>query len=169
MRLCWAELGDCLQRCGQGCGKPTTAVETSMHNNHRRTLNSPGTGVGGGRQWEGRPGPRKSWDWSHRRRLGTGVVLPTRGLRVMLKTWSLRAGAKSNIWDRDLGEVEKNSFIALPSKGGHSGLVPWKTVCPNLGGFGEEFYSNGSRAGLLTRLHVCRACTPLIWPQGVSR
>ena len=26
-----------------------------------------------------------------------------------------------------------------------------KTVCPNPRGFGEEFYSNGSRAGLLIR------------------
>ena len=25
---------------------------------------------------------------------------------------------------RVLGEVEKNTFIALPGKGGHSGLVP---------------------------------------------
>ena len=53
-----------------------------------------------------------------------------------------------------MGEVEKNSFIALTGKGGHSRLVPSKTVCPNLGGFGEEFYSNGSRAGLLVRLRV---------------
>ena len=53
---------------------------------------------------------------------------------------------------RVLGEVEKNSFSALPGKGGHSGPLPSKTVCPNLGGFGEEFYSIGSRAGLLIRL-----------------
>ena len=25
--------------------------------------------------------------------------------------------------------------IALPDKGGHSGLLHWETVCPNLGGF----------------------------------
>ena len=53
------------------------------------------------------------------------------------------------------GEVEKNSFIALPGKGGHSGFNPSKTVCPNLGGFGEEFYSNGSREVLLIRIRVC--------------
>ena len=29
--------------------------------------------------------------------------------------------------------IEKNFFIALPGKGGHSGLVPSKTVCPNPG------------------------------------
>ena len=33
--------------------------------------------------------------------------------------------------DRVLGEVEKNSFIALPGKGGHSGLVPSK-LCHDL-------------------------------------
>ena len=70
----------------------------------------------------------------------------------MLKTRPLCTGAESNRGHRVLGEVEKNNFIALPGKGGHSGLVTLKTVCPNLGGFGEEFYSNGSRAGLLIRL-----------------
>ena len=29
-----------------------------------------------------------------------------------------------NLRDRVLGEVEKNSFIALPGKGGHSRSVP---------------------------------------------
>ena len=43
---------------------------------------------------------------------------------------------KLNLGDRVLGEVEKNNFIALPGKEGHSGLVPLKIVCPNLGGFG---------------------------------
>ena len=40
-------------------------------------------------------------------------------VEVMLKTRSLYTGAKSNLGDRLLGEVEKNSFIALPGKGGH--------------------------------------------------
>ena len=87
----------------------------------------------------------------------------------MLKTQLLCTSAESNLGDRILGEGEKNSFIALPGKGGHSGLVPLKTVCPNLGGFGEEFYSNGSKAELLIRLGcVFRACTPLIWSQVIS-
>ena len=60
-----------------------------------------------------------------------------------------------NLRDRVLDEVEKNSFIALPGKGGHSRLMPLKTVCPNPGRFGEGFYSNGSRAGLLIRIRVC--------------
>ena len=74
----------------------------------------------------------------------------------MLKTWPLCTSAESNLRDRVLGEVEKDSFIAFPGKGLHSGLVPPKIVCPNPGGFGEEFYSNSSRVGLLTRL----GCVP---------
>ena len=70
----------------------------------------------------------------------------------MPKTRPLCISAESNLRDRVLGEVEKNSFIALPGKGGHSGLLSRKTVCPNLGGLGEEFYSNSSRVGLLIRL-----------------
>lgn len=33
--------------------------------------------------------------------------------------------------------------------------MPSKTVCPNTGGFGEVFYSKGSRAGLLIRMRMC--------------
>ena len=60
----------------------------------------------------------------------------------------LYTGAKSNPRDRVLGEVEKDSFIALPGKGGHNGLLFSKTMCPNPGGFEEGFYKNGSRWGL---------------------
>ena len=49
--------------------------------------------------------------------------------RVMLKVRPLCTGAESNLRDRVLGEVEKNSFIALPGKGGHSGSCP-KQLCP---------------------------------------
>ena len=35
-----------------------------------------------------------------------------------------------NLGDRVLGEVEKDSFIALPGKGGHSGLMPSKLCVP---------------------------------------
>ena len=38
-----------------------------------------------------------------------------------------------------LGQVEKNSFIALPSQGGYSWPPFSNTVCPNPGGFGEGF------------------------------
>ena len=51
-----------------------------------------------------------------------------------------------------LGQVERDRFTGLSGKGGHSGLLPSKTMCPNWEGFDEEFHSNRSRAGLLTRL-----------------
>ena len=49
-----------------------------------------------------------------------------------------------NLRDRVLDEVEKSSFIALPSKEEHSELM-LKTVCPRLGGGSEEFYRNDSK------------------------
>ena len=42
------------------------------------------------------------------------------------------SGAKSNLRDRVSGEVEVGSFITLPGKGGHSGLMSSKLLCPNL-------------------------------------
>ena len=42
------------------------------------------------------------------------------------------SGAKSNLRDRVLGEVEVGSFISLPGKGGHSGLMSSKLLCANL-------------------------------------
>ena len=74
---------------------------------------------------------------------------------VMLKTQPRCTGVESNLRGRVLGEAKKNSFIALPGKEGHRRLMTLKTVCPNPEGFGEEFYSNGSRAGLLIRIRVC--------------
>ena len=48
------------------------------------------------------------------------------------ETWPLYTDAKLNLRDRVSGEVEKNSFVALPGKGEHSGLLPSK-LCPYLG------------------------------------
>ena len=42
---------------------------------------------------------------------------------MILKTWPLCTSVESNLRDRVLGEVEKNSFIALPGKGGHSSYL----------------------------------------------
>ena len=39
---------------------------------------------------------------------------------------SLYIGAESNLVDRVLSEVEKESFITLPGKGGHGRLLPPK-------------------------------------------
>ena len=44
------------------------------------------------------------------------------------------------ISDRVLGKIEKNSFIALPGRKGHSGLLSSEAVYLILGGFGEEFF-----------------------------
>ena len=89
----------------------------------------------------------------------------------MLKTQPLCTSAASNLGDRVLGEVEKNSFIALLGTGRHSRLMPLKTVCPNPGGFGEEVYNNGSRVGLLLRIRVCAGPaflkSGLRWPLAV--
>ena len=63
----------------------------------------------------------------------------------MPKSRPLGTSAELNLGDRVLGEIEKNSSIALPGKGGHSRLMPSKTVFQPRGGFGEEFYSKGSR------------------------
>ena len=49
---------------------------------------------------------------------------------MMLKIQPLCTSAISNLGDRGLGEVEKNSFIALPDKRGHSRLVPQELCVP---------------------------------------
>ena len=54
--------------------------------------------------------------------------------------------------------VITDSFIALLGKEGHSGLLSLKTMRPNSGDFGEEFYGNGSRVGLLMRLEGMQGC-----------
>ena len=94
---------------------------------------------------------------------GTGEPggLPSMGSHRVRHNWS------------DLAAAEK-SFIALPGKGGHRWLMPWETVCPILGKFGEKFYSNGSRAGLLIRLRVCKGALrrrehqKLRWLDGIT-
>ena len=70
----------------------------------------------------------------------------------MPKAQPLCTPMPNRISETVLGQAEKNSFIALPGKGGHRGVLPSKTMCPNPGEFGEEFYGNGSRVGLLIRL-----------------
>jgi len=62
------------------------------------------------------------------------------------------------VW-RVLGsEGEKKIVLLLHQVKGHSGLMPSKTVCPSLGGFGEEFFSNGPRVGLLISIRMCAGC-----------
>ena len=45
-------------------------------------------------------------------------------LRLMLNIQPLCTGAKLILGHGVLGELEKNSFMALPGKGVHSGLMP---------------------------------------------
>ena len=46
------------------------------------------------------------------------------------------------------------ALLLLWAKEGHNGLMPSKSVVSNPGGFGEEFYSSGSRVGLLIRTRM---------------
>ena len=62
-------------------------------------------------------------------------------------------GAELNLRDRVLGNVGKNSFIALPGKGRQIGLLPLKPVS-QLGGFDEEFYNKDLKVGL-QKIRVC--------------
>ena len=65
----------------------------------------------------------------------------------------LYTSTELNVGDRVWGGVEKNSFIALPDKRGHSRLLPQKnTMCPNQGGYDGQFHSKSSRVRLLTKL-----------------
>ena len=66
-----------------------------------------------------------------------------------------------NLGDWVLGQVEKNSFIALPSKGGYSRPLLSNTVCPNPGGFGEGFIAP-ILMGLLIRLGYMNPAHTLI-------
>ena len=67
----------------------------------------------------------------------------------MTKARPLCTGAESNLGDRVLGAVEKHTLLLCQAKGNTAGT---SKNCPNPGGFDEEFYSNGSRVGLLIRL-----------------
>ena len=40
-----------------------------------------------------------------------------------------------------MGGIEKESFITLPDKGGHAGILTLKTMCPNLGEFNDGIYN----------------------------
>ena len=69
---------------------------------------------------------------------------------LLLKAQPLCTGAKLDLGDKVLGEVEKNTFIVLSGKEGHSRANGSK-LYPNPEGFCGEFYNNDLRAGLLIR------------------
>ena len=83
----------------------------------------------------------------------------------MLKTQPLCIIAKSNL--REF-QMKYKALLLCQAKGDTTGSCPEK-LCPNLGRFDEEFYSNGLRAELLIKDYsMHRTCPPLIWPQGAS-
>ena len=78
---------------------------------------------------------------------------------LMLKTWSLCSGAEVQSWRPSLGEVEKNSFIALPGTEQHSRLMPQNCVSQprRIEWVSEQWFKGGVADKI-------RACIPLIWP-----
>ena len=66
----------------------------------------------------------------------------------MPKTQSLCTSAESNLKDRVLGEVEKNSSIALPGKWGYCRLMASKLCSPIQGDLLRSFIAT---VGLLIR------------------
>ena len=76
-------------------------------------------------------------------------------IHVMLKSQPLCTMARSNLRDRVLGEVEKNSFLLCQEKGDRMGLCLSKTVCSNLEGFSEEFYSKEFKGRVTDKIRVC--------------
>ena len=80
-----------------------------------------------------------------------GEQSPLQTTEMMLKALFC-TGAKLKLREQCFGlSKKKSSFIALPGKGGHSALLPLKTMSPNPEEFYEEFYIKGSRVELLTR------------------
>ena len=70
----------------------------------------------------------------------------------MQKSASLCTDAKSNLRHRVLGEVEKDSFITLPGKGVHRGILLRNPMCSSSGEFGEGFHGKGWRVDSLIRV-----------------
>ena len=76
--------------------------------------------------------------------------------------FGLCALVPNQIWETRVSwEAEKDCFIALPGKGGHSGFMALRTACTNLVGSGKELYSSGSSMRLLIRLGGVQGTTPL--------
>ena len=93
---------------------------------------------------------------SHNGQLFLGETVEKRMImELMLKTRPPCTGAEANLRDRVWGDIEKKSFIALPSKGGHSQLLPSKLCVSTLGGFGESFIAMVQKWGLLIMIRVC--------------
>ena len=69
---------------------------------------------------------------------------------VVAEAQPLCTGAELDLGDKRFWSYKKRIALLLcQAKGESAGL------CPTLVGFGEEFYGNGSRVGLLLRIRVC--------------
>ena len=79
---------------------------------------------------------------------------------LMPKTHPLHTGAKSNLRDRVLGEIEKNSFIALSGKEGRKLCV---SIMEDLV---RSCYSNDGRIGLLRRIKCVQGLNSFILISG---
>ena len=66
-----------------------------------------------------------------------------KSLSIVVETWPLTTSAEEKNEDKVLGEGEKNSFIALPGKGGSQQANALETV-PSLEEIRRWFYSLGS-------------------------
>lgn len=93
---------------------------------------------------------------SHNRQLFLGETVEKRMImELMLKTRHPCTGAEANLRDRVWGDIEKKSFIALPSKeGGHSQLLPSK-LCVSAGSLVRNFIAMVQKWGLLIMIRVC--------------
>ena len=134
------------ERYSQGRGL-VTAEEHMWRNWGRKSLTWSGLACCGfgtvGAVWAGGwPGWSHSWLWGKWWQ-DLLVITPSDGgwnfTTGAESSASLYTRAKSNLGDRVLGEVENESFITLPGKGGYSGLLPRKTMCPHLGEIVRSF------------------------------
>ena len=72
------------------------------------------------------------WLWAVQKKLGLGLKAEADSRGTKRETFKL-SFSESNLRDRVLGEVEKDSFMTLPDKGGHSGVMSLKPCVLNWG------------------------------------
>ena len=63
--------------------------------------------------------------------------------------------AGSNLGERVLDEVEKDSYITLPGKGRHSGFLPRKTIVPTQEDLMRSFMTILPKGGVADKIRVC--------------
>lgn len=80
----------------------------------------------------------------------------------MLETQPLCTGAKPNLRGRTWGEIEKNSFIALPGEEKNAAGGDPEKLCPTPGGFGEGFIAWFKDGVADKDRGVCRACVHVL-------